>query len=134
MTLHEETVELYCYNVIPMDWGWDWLPTVKEFYSKLAKSTPDLPDPNFSPLLSSDIADAENFVMAALKLGREIGWEGDFRSYARPRVVVLPNENAPKLALVWKQDNNGQTFVVSQCELKWLGEPELVRSAGLGTS
>jgi len=114
------TTELFAYQIAPMDFGWDLLPTVKEFYSKLVQSSADLPEEHVRPRLSEEIAEVEAFVLAALQLGRQIGWEGDFRPYGVPRIAVLPDAESPKLALVWKQDNNGTTFVVSQCELPWL--------------
>jgi hypothetical protein len=132
------TTSLYCYDFGPMDFGWDWLPTVAEFYAKLAKSTPDHLLQN--PSLSETMNEIEHFIQSplskfiytALALGRKIGWDGDFReNEGEPRIVVLPHDEdfAPKLALIWKQDHRGTTFMVSPCELPWLGEPSLVESA-----
>ncbi len=57
------------------------------------------------------------FYGAQIIAGEE-GWEGDFRG--EPRVLWLPDENCFRHAFVWKQDNNGMTFVVSPHRLPWL--------------
>jgi len=44
---------------------------------------------------------------------QKVGWEGDYR--AAPRVFWLPQpeSNSMSYAFIWKQDNNGTTFIVS---------------------
>jgi hypothetical protein len=108
---------LFVYAISPMDWGWGTLPTVEEYLKTTIEEHRRLLGGVAEP-----IGEIENFVDAALTAGREHGWEGDFRSGNEPRVVVLPDENDPKLALVWKQDNNGATFVASQVALPWLDQ------------
>lgn len=52
---------------------------------------------------------------------RFIGWEGDMRE--GPVVSMLPPIGAGENSLfliAWKQDNNGESFVVSPYELPWL--------------
>lgn len=54
-------------------------------------------------------------------------WEGDIRN--GPYVFMIPKEGTMEPGLVWKQDNNGNTFVVTLTELPWmegLGEKSTV--------
>lgn len=108
---------LYFYEIAPMDFGWDKFPITTEYIKSLVDEFAEL---DFANGLSNTIASFQNFTERALAIGRRNGWEGDFRSGTTPHVVILPNEDAPKIGLVWKQDNNGTTFVVSQVEMPWL--------------
>lgn len=53
-------------------------------------------------------------------------WEGDIRGgemyfFALPD----PENNCTRIGVVWKQDNNGTTFIHIPVELPWLAEYEL---------
>jgi hypothetical protein len=52
------------------------------------------------------------------ELATENGWEGDFRGSAY--VFWIPDEHNMRYGFVWKQDNNGTTFVVSPVPLPHL--------------
>jgi len=122
------------YRLSPIDHLWEMLPTVKDIAEKLADGNRNrlhflLGDPiadgdfcgsEVMPLdeFLSDLSDAQH-------LARRAGWEGDYRSdETRPRVLWLPEPDCASFtyAFVWKQDNNGSTFVVSARLLDWLGE------------
>lgn len=46
-------------------------------------------------------------------------WDGDIRD-KNLYVFALPDDGGTRLGLVWKQDDNGTTFVCSPVELPWL--------------
>ena len=57
----------------------------------------------------------------AMKLARRAGWEGDIRD--GPYVAALPNGDCESsLMIAWKQQSNGDTFIVSPFPLPWLEE------------
>ena len=50
-------------------------------------------------------------------------WEGDFRE--GPYCLFLPDPDSSAISLaafIWKQENNGSTFVVSRVELPYLND------------
>lgn len=124
---HEErNMTHFIYRIGPIDAGWDYLPTVEEVAKKVAIE-------NIADATSKDplhYESYENFdkFMDAFRSAKSIakctGWEGDYRLYEGPRVFFLPSESTFEYGFVWKQDNNGSTFVISPIEL-----PHLMRIA-----
>jgi hypothetical protein len=113
----------YAYDLCPIDWGWDYLPTVEQMAARYAENDAVkaiqgieyLDGPFVEPFL-------EEFKQAQ-EAARAAGWEGDYRNDSRPRVLFLPGANmncAFQHAFAWKQDNNGTTFVISPYQLTWL--------------
>jgi hypothetical protein len=101
---------MFVYSVGPIDFGWELLPTVRHFIS------------NF-PELDGDCIGFESFLSQwenAKTLARDRGWEGDFSK--DPRVFFLPNPSSGDFlhGFVWKQKNNGITFIISEVELPWI--------------
>jgi hypothetical protein len=104
------TKQWHIYELPPIDFLWEMLPTTKEVLKKFIDYE------GFSKL--------SEFIKAyhnALDMARKVGWEGDFRSYT-PRIFWLPDDTEFSYAFVWKQDNNGTTYVVSPYRLIWLEE------------
>jgi len=97
----EQGTDLKCYVIPPMDLGWELMPTVQE--------------------LSGDEEVFDLFLLA-VEAAIKAGWTGDLRHYSKPRVIALPNVCKASVAIAWKQDTNGVTFVVSPVELPWLAE------------
>ncbi len=63
----------------------------------------------------------EKMKQHALQIARKVGWEGDIRE--GPFIAGLPTDKGGedgKVMIAWKQDNNGDTFIVSPIRLKWL--------------
>ena len=56
------------------------------------------------------------------KAARLCGWEGDFRH--PPGVCWIPSDGMFIYAFVFKQNNNGGTFVASPVQLPWLAGEE----------
>lgn len=105
------------YGIIPIDFGWEYLPTVEDIAHKFATNdaTLKIEGVDYEPEMLPGFL--ERFALAKEAAIAE-GWEGDFRGKAR--VFFLPGENDFHYGFVWKQDNNGTTFVVSPHSLPWL--------------
>ena len=114
------------YKLPPLDYGWEHLATAQDVAAKLAATEiSDLLD-RATPAWS--IADFVTDLTNACELARTKGWEGDFRLRAEPRVLWLPIVRRGSLsrgfeyAFVWKQENDGTTFVISPVQLPWLDD------------
>jgi len=104
----------YCYCLpSPIDFGWEFLPTIEEIRAAIAAT------PRDCHYIS--VSQFEILLHTAQEAVRHQGyWEGDFRN--GPVVMCLPKDEHFEFAFVWKQDNNGTTFVASPIELPWLDE------------
>lgn len=52
---------------------------------------------------------------------KKLGWDGDVRE--GPFVAGLPTDKTAKdghVVMAWKQDNNGDTYIVSPFKMPWL--------------
>jgi hypothetical protein len=99
---------IFVYDCGPIDWWVGWA-TEKEFLAQLAAL-------QFGEEATSAYHHRRH---AGLVLARKAGWEGDMRE--GPFVAGLPSEPGTfEYLIAWKQDNNGQTFVVSPVRLPWL--------------
>ncbi len=103
----------YAYRVTPIDLGWENLNTVKETIANLSVQE-DVETDIDSEGIKLFLDSWEN----AKKLAKEKGWEGDFRH--EPKVFWLPQNDEFEYGFVIKQDNNGDTFVISPQELHYL--------------
>lgn len=113
-------MNFYVYNIHPIDWGWSNLKTVSQTISDFAKSKDmrDTPNPVPNDLDEELIKSFLGMWEAAKEKAKEKGWEGDFRD--EPCVFWLPTEQYFDYGFVFKQENNGSTFVVSPYPLSWL--------------
>lgn len=107
------------YAIIPIDWAWEFLPSVEEAAARFAESDARLmvTGADYEPFYHADFW---RHFETAKELATAEGWEGDFRQ--GPRVFFLPGEGEFEYGFVWKQDNNGTTFVVSPHPLTWLDQ------------
>ena len=99
---------------------WELLPTAEETCKKLIDSSEDGPEYGISTRVLRFVIDYSH----ALDTFRKNGWEGDFRG-SSARVFFLPIDSEFSYGFVWKQDNNGSTFVVSPHELIWLKDYQI---------
>lgn len=111
----------HVYETFPIDFDWGHLPSVDDVAQKLGGIEAIMRaagDENYIEGTSLDsFLDAwENAKAAA----RDHGWEGDFR--AGPVVMWIPEKERGgfRPGFVFKQDNNGSTFVISPVELPHL--------------
>lgn len=88
--------------------------TAKEFYEKFSFTADDFLEKD-----SIDCFLVDAFVFAAKC---DSCWEHEFTEAYLTGIPVLPDTTTNALMLVFKQNNNGSTFVVSQIELPHLGE------------
>ena len=74
-----------------------------------------------------------DLIEAALQLARSTrnDWEGDIRDGEIYVGSIPSGECEPFYYVIWKQDNNGQTFVVSQVRLPWLHDYECWHQRGV---
>lgn len=110
------------YDLPPIDWHWNYLPTVDEMAKRFAADDAVLDlngAPEYEPRMLPDFL--KHFEMAK-EMATEVGWEGDFKAYAGARVFFLPGEVQFDYGFAWKQENNGTTFVVSPHPLTWLDQ------------
>lgn len=108
---------LHAYRIAPMDFGWERLVPVDEYVASLVKEDKEVRIETPTEF-GMNVLIFYGFLHRALDAGRKVGWEGDFRG--EPYVGFLPDPHEPRTYLVWKQENNGDTFVVSPVELPYL--------------
>jgi hypothetical protein len=65
-------------------------------------------------------------VLALADAGPAVGWQGDMRHL--PSVGVMPTPPAVTPYLVVKQDNNGDTFIVTAADAPWLDDTAAART------
>ncbi len=118
---------IYVYSCAPIDlWhgpveALEYVNDQPRFYSVQSMMDDNLPVSGWS----EDQEEAEAVVSLlrdGTKLARNLMWEGDFRTPPHICFVPYPDAIGFKKILVWKQDNNGTTFVVSEISLPWLEE------------
>lgn len=105
------------YSIMPIDFFWERLPTVEEVAAGMAEEKAAELIHGLGihqDQLDQFLSDFQH----ARVLAQKEGWEGDYRD--RPRVLWLPDEGSFSYGFVWKQDNNGATFVISPHPLPWL--------------
>lgn len=105
------------YQINPIDDKWDMLATAAETLKKLI-TTDDVEDGTSTVGISEEAYAFMHNYMFVLAEAKRRGWEGDFREELR--VLWLPHEVEFAYAFVWKQDNNGDTFVASPVPMPWL--------------
>jgi hypothetical protein len=104
------------YRLPPIDHMWAALPTIADYRKSLVNEFE-------AAEVASQILALDEFLKNSLQTAKEYGWEGDFRN--EPRVFLLPLKSEFRTCLVWKQDNDGTTFVSSPIELPWLTKEEV---------
>jgi hypothetical protein len=116
---------LFAYRVNPIDFGFELMPTVEEHMARLQRQKTYHQSFAHSPYEGShaDCSRPEAFA-AFLSLGRKaaltVDWDGDVRDHMH--VFFVPGDNKMHAAIIWKQENNGDTFVVSPIPLPHLQE------------
>lgn len=111
-------MEWFVYELAPIDGGWRYLQTVEALGQQLAVEYSDA-ELNGTPVM--ELPEWPDFATAwrsAKDAAYSAGWEGDFRG--KPVVFWVPAESEFTYGFVFKQDNNGTTYVVSPVELPHL--------------
>jgi hypothetical protein len=104
------------YKLPPID-AWDGMVTLGQYFaiSHLQDRYEDLQ-------LSQHFDNVLRLLFRGMECARRYGdWEGDVAHGVF--ISAVPTEDGEcKLMLAWKQSNNGDTYVVSEMALPWLGE------------
>jgi hypothetical protein len=118
--MESETDRWSVHVVEPIDFGWDFLPTVSEAEAKIASAPP--PRLQFRPPEQEpvNVAGLRRDLELAKRLAANHHWEGTFRAGCEPRVLWLPWRDAFRYAFVWKQEDDGETFIVTPIPSPWL--------------
>lgn len=94
----------YCWELEqPMDSNWELMNSMSEAIQFATLSDEELEIPEL----------IANVWFAAHESLKIIGWEGDIRGNQQPKVFWIPCDYSPLPGIVFKQGNNGQTFVIS---------------------
>lgn len=123
---------MWIYQVGPIDFHWNLLPTVEEFLKNKSSSLEEGTwwGVDWSQQHATLAIKLEQYRLSAEiveKLNKHLefannkmGWEGDFNY--EPRIFFIPNPDdfSMDYGFVWKQGNNGTTFVVSPVLLNHL--------------
>jgi hypothetical protein len=109
--------------------NWEYLQTVEEIIRLTAHSSIKGLDDD---LLNNDpLFNLETFLndfRRAKYLAKSTGWDGDYRTGHEPRVLWLPCETEFQYSFCWKQNDDGETFVVTPILLPWLKCLQLLAS------
>ena len=111
----------HAYYIEPIDWGWSHLKTIDVTLAEIAAGN----ESDYENPLKNDIRgnDVRHFLDAwekAKEEAKKVGWGGDFRT--PPRVFWIPSGQYMECGFVFKQDNNGDTIVVSPKQMTLLEE------------
>lgn len=113
---------MYCYDVGIIDF-FDGTYSLQSYINKLLDT--DNEDIGSAGSAGRDLKELKESVLSAIKFlyNTNSFWEGDIRSSDNLRVGGLPASEmgcAMEYYFIFKQDNNGSTFVVSPYPLVWL--------------
>lgn len=111
------------YRVPPIDTHWEQLRTVGETMAAIVAR--EMEHYNGEQGLSDECSGLLDAANQALREAVHIDWEGDFSQ--EMRVFWVPSSALSldvcfEYGFVWKQDNNGSTFIASPIPLVGLGE------------
>lgn len=109
---------IYTYVINPMDWQWDAFPDVPTAISRIIQGDPYIPNSQNETWVT--VMFFCRALAAAFDAAVDAGWERDFKGSGGVRCFALPAQDEPKWGFVWKQENNGFTFVMSPVGLPYL--------------
>lgn len=113
----ENVMDWHTYEIAPIDFGWENLKTVQETAAALLEKSESSTCKN-----DIDSSELQAFLRSwetAKDAASKSGWEGDFRD--QPVVIWIPAETEFSYGFVFKQENNGTTYIISPVEMPWLG-------------
>ncbi|MBV7459475.1 MULTISPECIES: hypothetical protein [unclassified Acidovorax] len=108
---------MWTYEIAPIDFRWELLQSVADVAAQLARADAEA----LSGEGDSGLPSCEEFLDAWVKAKQSAeasGWDGDIRT--GPVVFWLPSADRFEYGFAFKQDNNGNTFVISPQELPHL--------------
>ena len=113
---------MYYYVTCAIDW-WEGLHTVEEYCAIIRKR--NVIHRIEYEYIQQEILNIQESLNNVIK-NTNIEWEGDIT--AGPYVFLLPDPDGScfRYGFVWKQYNNGRTFIASPFELHWLNEYKVI--------
>jgi len=110
----------HVYEIGPIDFNWQHLPTVEATAMSLAAQEASALVQTGRTTSIDGISSSEflNMWKSAKDAASSEGWDGDFR--IDPVVMWVPLDDQFRPGFVLKQDNNGTTYVVSPTSLPHL--------------
>lgn len=112
----------HVYEIPPIDFNWEYLPTVEETAVTLASQEAKVlvREGNLSSIPGMDCDQFLDLWQSAQDEAGENGWAGDHKE--APVVMWLPTDGEFAPGFVIKQSNNGTTYVVSPVPLPHLDQ------------
>lgn len=111
----------YGYGMFPIDYGWHWCRTVREFVASLSPDYDTLYPEHFPDEINTAVGELTQFscdMKQAMAIAKALGWEGDVRGDMH--VFPIPSDTSFTYGFAWKHDNNGDTFIISPVPLPHL--------------
>lgn len=118
---------LFGYKFFVIDHGWEHLINVNDFLKQCVDKNFSVDDEDIE-FFQENIITATNRFKQAKILAKNLGWEGDFRCGPSLFFIPDPDRNYMNYGFVFKQYNNGMTFVISPIQLEHLYEYEDVET------
>lgn len=119
-------MEWFTYEIGPIDHGWELSETVSQFLrrigeSELLRNIERLhhSKPNGDDF-GDEVIDASSFVALYQSAWSECGAAAYDELRQEPQVFAVPSEGMLELGFIFKEDNNGTTYVVSPVPLPHL--------------
>jgi len=105
----------FLYECPPLDW-FEALKSFEEYLEGIKLQHEGIKSDN---VVEGEINEAITLLMEACYIAaKNSSWEGDIRT--GPFVVGLPGDCDAKILIIFKQDNDGTTFLLSPVELPYL--------------
>lgn len=104
------------YIVEPIDFGWERLRTVAETIADMSKDKSN----SIDEYRYDELLKFITLWQVSLVFIKDKHWEGDFRD--EPRVFWIPHDNKFLYGFVFKQENDGLTFIISPEPMPWIVE------------
>lgn len=112
----------HVYALPPLDFGWEDLIPIDRYLERLQAEEEAVSNQGWQRKGPTQVEQFNQFLENGKAAARRVGWEGDFRD--DPHVGFLPRYDSLLPYVVWKQDNNGTTFVVSPVPLPYLEDED----------
>ncbi len=116
----------HVYVLPPIDFGWNMLLTVEDALSIIAKDEEESDMAEYGWDLSYTKSQFNKDWDSAVSLAKKYGMSSEIRG--EPSVFWLPGNISFEYGFVFKEENNGTTYVVSPVGLSWLDSISMVSS------
>lgn len=115
----------FIYVIPPIDFGWEHLPTVEDTLKAIKRDEEIRSDGGELYDLAYRSEKFSKDWEQAVTIANSMGMSSDFRQ--EPSVLWMPSNLQMEYGFVFKEDNNGTTYVVSHIEMPWLESISMTR-------